>query len=48
MSSHDSQLTGERLLMTLVNRDLLRARFLQQMESWPVLLTPVASGPAFR
>jgi Asp-tRNA(Asn)/Glu-tRNA(Gln) amidotransferase A subunit family amidase len=41
-------MTGERLLMTLVNRDLLRARFLQQMESWPVLLTPVASGPAFR
>ncbi len=41
-------LTGERLLMTLVNRDVLRARFLQQMESWPVLLMPVASGPAFR
>ena len=41
-------MTGERLLMTLVNRDLLRARFLRQMESWPVLLMPVASGPAFR
>jgi Asp-tRNA(Asn)/Glu-tRNA(Gln) amidotransferase A subunit family amidase len=41
-------MSGERLLMTLVNRDLLRARFLQQMESWPVLLMPVASGPAFR
>lgn len=41
-------ITAERLLMTLVNRDLLRARFLQQMEFWPVLLTPVASGPAFR
>ena len=41
-------MTGERLLMTLVNRDLLRARFLRKMESWPVLLTPVSSGPAFR
>jgi Asp-tRNA(Asn)/Glu-tRNA(Gln) amidotransferase A subunit family amidase len=48
VSYHDSQLTGERLLMTLVNRDLLRARFLQQMQSWPVLLMPVASGPPFR
>ena len=41
-------MTGERLLGTLVNRDVLRARFLQQMESFPVLLMPVSSGPAFR
>ena len=41
-------MSAEHLLMTLVNRDLLRARFLQQMESWPVLLSPVATGPAFR
>jgi Asp-tRNA(Asn)/Glu-tRNA(Gln) amidotransferase A subunit family amidase len=41
-------LSGERLLMTLIERDVLRARFLQQMESFPVLLMPVSSGPAFR
>jgi len=41
-------MTGERLLGTLVNRDVRRARFLQQMESFPVLLMPVSSGPAFR
>ena len=41
-------MSAERLLMTLVNRDLLRTRFLRQMESWPVLLSPVATGPAFR
>jgi Asp-tRNA(Asn)/Glu-tRNA(Gln) amidotransferase A subunit family amidase len=46
--SGDPPLTGERLLNTLIERDRLRERFLRQMESWPVLLMPVASGPAFR
>ncbi|MBZ5627262.1 MAG: amidase [Acidobacteriia bacterium] len=41
-------MSGERLLTALINRDLLRARFLQQMETWPVLLSPVSTGPAFR
>jgi Asp-tRNA(Asn)/Glu-tRNA(Gln) amidotransferase A subunit family amidase len=41
-------MSADRLLMTLINRDLLRARFLQQMESWPVLLMPVTTAPAFR
>lgn len=41
-------MTGERLLAALINRDLLRARFLRQMESWPVLLAPVSTAPAFR
>jgi Asp-tRNA(Asn)/Glu-tRNA(Gln) amidotransferase A subunit family amidase len=44
----DPPMTGERLLSVLINRDLLRARFLQQMELWPVLLAPVSTGPAFR
>jgi Asp-tRNA(Asn)/Glu-tRNA(Gln) amidotransferase A subunit family amidase len=44
----DPPMSGERLLGALINRDLLRARFLQQMESWPVLLMPVSTGPAFR
>lgn len=44
----DPPMSGERLLTALINRDLLRARFLQQMESWPVLLAPVSTGPAFR
>jgi Asp-tRNA(Asn)/Glu-tRNA(Gln) amidotransferase A subunit family amidase len=41
-------MTGERLLTALISRDLLRARFLRQMEAWPVLLSPVSTGPAFR
>ncbi len=44
----DPPMTAESLLTALINRDLLRARFLRQMESWPVLLTPVCAGPAFR
>lgn len=41
-------LTGERLIDTLIRRDLLRARFLQSMREFPVLLTPVSTAPAFR
>lgn len=41
-------LTGERLIDTLIRRDLLRARFLEQIKAMPVLLTPVSTGPAFR
>jgi Asp-tRNA(Asn)/Glu-tRNA(Gln) amidotransferase A subunit family amidase len=41
-------LTASELLSTLLERDVLRARFLAQMEEFPILLCPVASIPAFR
>jgi Asp-tRNA(Asn)/Glu-tRNA(Gln) amidotransferase A subunit family amidase len=41
-------LTGERLLNTLLERDGLRSNVLPQMESFPILLAPVCSVPAFR
>jgi amidase len=31
-----------------MRRDLLRARFLEQMEHYPILLCPAAAIPAFR
>ncbi len=40
-------LSGERLLNTLLERDSLRSRVLDQMENFPVLLAPVCSIPAF-
>ena len=42
------KLTAERLLEVEIRRDLLRTRFLQQMEGFPVLLCPVSAVPAFR
>jgi Asp-tRNA(Asn)/Glu-tRNA(Gln) amidotransferase A subunit family amidase len=44
----DPPLTAERLFDTLFGRDVLRARFLEQMERYPVLLCPVNAVPAFR
>ena len=44
----DPPLTVERLFDTLFGRDVLRARFLEQMERYPVLLCPVNAVPAFR
>jgi len=41
-------LTLDRLLETLFGRDVLRARFLQQMDRYPILLCPVSATPAFR
>jgi len=41
-------LTSTELLDTLLERDVLRARFLAKMEEFPILLCPVASIPAFR
>ncbi len=41
-------LTATELLDTLLERDVLRARFLAKMEEFPILLCPVASIPAFR
>ncbi len=40
--------TGESLLDTWVQRDLVRAKILAQMREYPVWLCPVASIPAFR
>jgi Asp-tRNA(Asn)/Glu-tRNA(Gln) amidotransferase A subunit family amidase len=42
------KLTAERLLDVEIRRDLLRTRFLQQMEDFPVLLCPVSAVTAFR
>jgi Asp-tRNA(Asn)/Glu-tRNA(Gln) amidotransferase A subunit family amidase len=40
--------TGRTLLDAWIQRDLLRARFLAQMQRYPVLLCPAAAMPAFR
>ena len=47
-SEKDPPLTTERLLETLFGRDVVRTRFLEQMERYPILLCPVSAGPAFR
>jgi Asp-tRNA(Asn)/Glu-tRNA(Gln) amidotransferase A subunit family amidase len=41
-------LTASRLLHTLFDRDVLRSRFLDQMDRYPILLCPVNAVPAFR
>jgi Asp-tRNA(Asn)/Glu-tRNA(Gln) amidotransferase A subunit family amidase len=43
----DGPMGGVELLDTWAELDLLRSRMLQEMESYPVLLCPVASIPAF-
>jgi Asp-tRNA(Asn)/Glu-tRNA(Gln) amidotransferase A subunit family amidase len=40
--------TGRTLLDAWIERDLLRARFLTQMQQYPILLCPAAAMPAFR
>jgi Asp-tRNA(Asn)/Glu-tRNA(Gln) amidotransferase A subunit family amidase len=40
--------TGRSLLDAWIQRDLTRARFLAQMEQYPILLCPAAAIPAFR
>jgi Asp-tRNA(Asn)/Glu-tRNA(Gln) amidotransferase A subunit family amidase len=40
--------TGRSLLDAWIQRDLLRARFLAQMQQYPVMLCPAAAIPAFR
>ena len=47
-SNEDPPLTAERIFDTLFRRDMLRARFLDQMERFPILLCPVNAVPAFR
>ncbi len=41
-------LTAGEILASLAERDIVRARFLKQTERYPILLMPVAPGPAFR
>jgi amidase len=41
-------LTATELLDAWAELDLLRAKTLEEMKEWPVLLCPVASIPAFR
>jgi Asp-tRNA(Asn)/Glu-tRNA(Gln) amidotransferase A subunit family amidase len=40
--------TGDSLLDTWIQRDVVRAKIFRQMRDYPVLLCPVASIPAFR
>jgi Asp-tRNA(Asn)/Glu-tRNA(Gln) amidotransferase A subunit family amidase len=47
MASGRPSLTGDRLLNTLIERDVLRSHLLTQMEQFPILLSPVCSIPAF-
>src|SRR5688572_21510658 len=48
LAEKDPPLTMDILLHTLFGRDLVRSRFLQQMDRYPILLCPVSTGPAFR
>ncbi len=41
-------LSAEEILASLAERDIVRAHFLKQTERYPILLMPVAPGPAFR
>lgn len=43
----EPRLTTEELISTLLERDAIRARFLHQMQKYPILLCPVCAVPAF-
>ena len=47
-SAAEPSLTGETLLDAWIQRDIVRAKFLAQMERYPILLCPSAAIPAFR
>jgi amidase len=47
-SEKSPPLTTQTLLETLFARDLLRTRFLDQMDRYPILVCPVSAIPAFR
>ena len=47
-SAAEPPLTGETLLDAWIGRDILRAEFLAQMRTYPILLCPAAAIPAFR
>jgi len=48
LSGSEPAHTGRTLLDAWIQRDLLRARFLAQMQRYPILLCPAAAIPAFR
>ena len=43
----EPQLTLDEFMSTLLERDAIRARFLRQMERYPILICPVCAVPAF-
>jgi Asp-tRNA(Asn)/Glu-tRNA(Gln) amidotransferase A subunit family amidase len=47
-SAAETGLTAETLLDAWIQRDTLRAEFLKQMQTYPILLCPAAAIPAFR
>ena len=47
-SAAEPPLTGETMLDAWIQRDILRAKFLPQMDRYPILLCPAAAIPAFR
>ena len=47
LSEQDPKLTAESLLDVLFRRDIVRAKFLGQMERYPLLVCPVSAIPAF-
>jgi Asp-tRNA(Asn)/Glu-tRNA(Gln) amidotransferase A subunit family amidase len=48
LADQDPPLTAESLLDVLFRRDIVRAKFLEQMERYPILVCPVSAIPAFR
>jgi Asp-tRNA(Asn)/Glu-tRNA(Gln) amidotransferase A subunit family amidase len=44
----EPELTATELLNAMLERDVLRCRFLAKMEDFPILICPVCSIPAFR
>ena len=47
-AAKDPPLTMDTLLYTQFGRDVVRSRFLDQMDRYPILLCPTSAGPAFR
>jgi Asp-tRNA(Asn)/Glu-tRNA(Gln) amidotransferase A subunit family amidase len=47
-SAAEPELGGQSVLDAWIGRDLARAKFLAQMENYPILLCPAAAIPAFR
>jgi Asp-tRNA(Asn)/Glu-tRNA(Gln) amidotransferase A subunit family amidase len=45
--SAEPRLTTEEFMGTLLERDAVRARFLRQMQKYPILICPVCAVPAF-
>lgn len=45
--SAEPRLTTEEFMSTLLERDAVRARFLRQMQKYPILICPVCAVPAF-